>query len=374
MSIKRRVWELVETAEGDDLPSRLIDVFVVTLIVASVLVVILDSVPGLLAPYAASIRTFELFVITVFTAEYLLRLWSCTADPDFSSPIRGRLRFAFTPLALVDFIAIAPFYLPWLLPSGLLFLRVLRLVRLMRLYKVGRYSEAPGLVIRAFKRRQAELVAAVFVLFLLLISMGSLLFLAENPGRPEIYSSIPVSMWWSMLALTGNGQVAPITLTGRLIAAAIAVIGVGLFALPAGLLASAFTEELGTKRADSGVGQRDVETSTKRVVLANAEKRHRPVSTDDLAEDYSDSALVLTPDGAHRGTEAGSAVVEWMRALGEGHAWRLDGHRIAGELALLHWVIDGGHIPVEAVETVVVREGLIQLQTIAPGEWGSKTD
>ena len=99
--------------------------------------------------------------------------------------------------------------------------------------------------------------------------------------------------------------------------------------------------------------------------------RHDPASAGDLSEDYSDSALVLTPDGAHRGTEAGAAVVEWMRSLGDGHAWRLDEHRIAGELALLHWVVDSGRTPVEVVETVVVREGLIQLQTIASGTWES---
>jgi voltage-gated potassium channel len=317
LSSKQRVWELVETAEGEDLPSRLIDVFIIALIITNVAVVILDSVPGLLAAYSSELRVFELFSVAVFTVEYLLRLWSCTADPEFRRPVKGRVRFATTPLAVVDFVAIAPFYLPWLLPSGLLVLRVLRLVRLMRLFKVGRYSEAPRLVIRAFRRRRAELLAAVFVLFLLLLSMASLLYLAESPGRPEIYSSIPVTMWWSMLALTGNGQVAPITLAGRLIASAIAIIGVGLFALPAGLLASAFTEELGSQRADSGVGQRDVETSTKRVVLANAEKRHRRSSAEDLAEDYSDSALALTPTGTFRGTSAGREIAHWMRELGE---------------------------------------------------------
>lgn len=371
MKLKARVWELVETAEGDDLPSRLIDVFILALIVLSVVLLILDSVPGMLAPYAPAIRAFELFVIVVFTVEYLLRLWSCTADPNYNSPVRGRIRFALTPLALVDLAAIGPFYVPWLFPSGLLVLRVLRLVRLLRLYKVGRYAEAPRLVIRAFNRRRAELLAAVFVLFLLLISMGSLLYLAENPDRPDVYSSIPVSMWWSLLALTGNGQTPPITLAGRLIAAAIAVIGVGLFALPAGLLAAAFSEEMGSE--DARAGERDVEIATERMALANAAKRAGTMEADRLAEDYSDTALLLTPSGAYHGPQCGPAIAEWMDGLARTHggAWTRGHYRIAGDSALIHWKLDAADGRIDAIETLTVREGLIRRHTVALGTWES---
>lgn len=363
MELKRRVWELVETAEGDDLASRLVDLFIISLIVANVMVVILDSVPGLVSPWRDMVRRFELFSVFVFTVEYLLRVWSSTSEPQFAHPVWGRLRFATTPLALVDFVAIAPFYLPWILPSGLLFLRVLRLVRLLRVYKFGRYSEAPRLVVRAVRRRRAELLAAVFVLLLLLVSMASLLYLVESPGRPDVYSSIPESMWWSILALTGNGQVAPITVLGRLIASVIAIMGVGLFAVPAGLLASSFTEELGGGvAADKGVGDPDVEEVTERVVLANAARRWGELEPTSIAADYDPSALIITPAGHLRGPEGGVEAVLLLRERFEGARWNLDGVRIVGPAAVLYWRITmPGEGSRTSVETLVVRNGLIQM-------------
>jgi voltage-gated potassium channel len=394
VNVKRRVWEIVETAEGHDLTSRMADVFIVTLIIGSVATVMLESVPGVLAEYSEVLWRFELFAVGVFSIEYLLRLWSCTADPHYSHPVKGRVRFATSPLALIDFIAIAPFYLPWLLPSGLLFLRVLRLVRLFRLYKFGRYSDAPGLVVRAVRRRRQELVAAMFVLFLLLISMASLLYLAESPHRPEVYSSIPVTMWWSVLALTGNGQVAPITLAGRLIASAIAIIGVGLFALPAGLLASAFNEELTEDKPDSGAGDPDIERVTARVALAHAEKRSERFDPGIVMEDYAESALILTPDAVFKGRGGGEQLKRYMNEKSQA-TWVLDRYSVAGEVALLHWVsraqavgspgegrqrAHGAHGAaqaaerhgdaeqsgprLEAAETIVVRDGLIRVQSI----------
>jgi voltage-gated potassium channel len=362
VNFKQRVWQLIETAEGDDLPSRVVDLFIIALIALSTAVVVLDSVPGLLSPFQSAVRAFEYFVLATFSVEYLVRLWACTADPRYSSPVRGRLHYATTPLALVDLAAILPFYLPWFLPRGLLFLRVLRLVRLLRLFKVGRYSAAPRLVLRALRRRSAELLAALFVLFLLLVSMASLLYLAENPGRPDLYSSIPESMWWSILALTGNGQVAPITLAGRLVASAIAIIGVGLFAVPAGLLSSAFTEELGGAPPDVGVGDPEVERVTERVVLAHLERRH--LGGEGLAADYDEAALVITPSGPLRGPAGGVSAVSAMSDRAEGE-WRLERRQVAGVVAVLAWAASGpdGEL-LRATETVVVREGLIHLQSI----------
>lgn len=371
MKLKQRVWELVETAEGDDTASRFVDLFIISLIVVNVAVVILDSVPGLLSPWRDLVRGFELFSVAVFSIEYLLRVWSSTSEPEFAHPIYGRLRFATTPLAIVDFVAVAPFYLPWVFPSGLLVLRVLRLVRLLRLYKFGRYSQAPRLVMRALQRRRAELLAAVFVLFLLLVSMASLLYVAENPGRPDLYSSIPESMWWSILALTGNGQTAPITLAGRLIASVIAIIGVGLFAVPAGLLASSFTEELGGGVANEGVDDPDAEKVTERVVLANAARRWGDWEPTSIAADYDTSALIITPEGHFRGPEGGVAVISRLREQFAGAHWHLENARIVGPAGLLYWVITtpGGEAH-KRTETLVVRNGLIQMHFLHQADDG----
>lgn len=301
----------------------------------------------------------------MFTAEYVLRLWSCTADPRFAQPVRGRLRYAVTPLALVDLVAIVPFYLPWFLPRGLLFLRILRLVRLLRLYKFGRYWDAPALVLRAMRRRRAELLAATFVLLLLLTTMASLLYLVENPLRPDVYSSIPESMWWSILALTGNGQVAPITLPGRIVASIIAILGVGLFAVPAGLLASSFTEELGGAAPDTGVGEPDVEKVTERVARAYAARRFGEAGEPAFAQDYDEDALIVLPSGPVRGPAAAAGLAAQLTEIAPAGTWRLESLQVAGTVAVLRWHAGGSlgdrH---RVVETLVVRGGLIQLQSV----------
>lgn len=364
MHLKRRAWELLEAAEEDDRPSRLVDILIVALILLGTTVAILESVPGLLDRYGTAVVVIDTVVVVLFSVEYLLRLWSCTTDPRYAHPIRGRLRYAVTPLAIIDLIAIVPFYLPWFMPRGLLFLRVLRLGRLLRLYKFGRYSDAPALLLRALRRRQAELLSATFVLLLILISTAGLLYLAENPARPDLYSSIPESIWWSLLALTGNGQVAPTTLFGRLVASAIAIIGVGLFAVPAGLLASSFAEELGGA-PDVGVGDPDVEKVTERVALAHAAGRTGVWDPKGVSSDYDQAALILTPAGSFRGVEGGAAAIKKLLEEAEGTAWQLDQVHVTGTAAVLRWHgLDERGRPHRMVETLLVRDGLIQLQSI----------
>lgn len=141
MSAKRRVWGIVEVAKPGDQLSRAFDMFILTLIGLNVSAVVLETVQGIGGRFPALFRWFESFSVIVFTAEYALRLWACTASDRFSAPVRGRLRFALTPMAMVDLAAVLPFYLP-VLGVDLRFIRVVRRLRLFRLAKVGRYSNA----------------------------------------------------------------------------------------------------------------------------------------------------------------------------------------------------------------------------------------
>ena len=140
--IKNRLFEILEIASAGDLPSRLFDIFIMTLISLNVIAVILETVESLSSQYTSFFWMFEVSSVSVFTIEYLLRLWTCTGDDKFKSPIKGRIQFAMTPLALVDLISILPFYLPMIIPFDLRFIRALRLFRLFRLLKMGRYSDA----------------------------------------------------------------------------------------------------------------------------------------------------------------------------------------------------------------------------------------
>jgi len=250
--LKRRVYEIVEcytpAAGGRSVVDRF-DVLIMALIVANVAAVMLETVDWIAAPYARLFRAFEVFSVAVFTAEYALRLWSCTADPRFAGAFRGRLRFALTPMAIIDVLAIMPFFLEFL-AFDLRFVRVLRLFRLFRVFKLARYASSLRSLVDVLRSKKEELLVTLFTLVVLLIFASSAMYFAENEAQPEKFTSIPASMWWGVATLTtvGYGDIFPITSLGQLFGAVIAILGVGFFALPTGILASGFAEEIQKRR------------------------------------------------------------------------------------------------------------------------------
>ncbi len=245
-NVKGRTHEILEKASIDDRTSRTIDLFIMVLIALNVAMVILETVQSLGLQYRRFFEVFEVFSVLVFTVEYLLRLWTCTADERFARPVAGRIRYVFTPMALVDLIAILPFYLPMLVSVDLRVLRAMRLARLLRLFKLGRYSESLQTLGNVLRQKSGELYVMLFVLFILLVIASSLMYFAEHEAQPDAFSSIPASMWWGMVTLTtvGYGDAFPVTPTGKLLGAIIALLGIGMFALPAGILGSGFAEEI----------------------------------------------------------------------------------------------------------------------------------
>ena len=246
---KQRIHELVEREVGESWLDRAVDRFITMLIVTNVVAVMAETVVWIGEPYRASFAAFELFSVAVFTAEYVLRLWSCTADARYAHPVWGRLRFAVQPMPLIDLLAVAPFYLEFL-TVDLRFVRTLRLFRLFRIFKLARYADSMRTLGVVLRSRREELLVTLFVVVVLLVFASSAMYYVESEAQPQQFSSIPASMWWGVATLTtvGYGDVYPVTTAGRLLGAGIAILGVGLFALPTGILASAFSEELQKKR------------------------------------------------------------------------------------------------------------------------------
>lgn len=246
--LKRRVFRVLELTDPDDRLTRWFGAFISIVILASIVALILETVESIETRFASGFRIFEIFAVAVFTVEYILRVWSCTSDERYRHPIAGRLRYALTPMVLIDLLAFAPFYITLGLATAVdtRFLRALRLLRLLRLLKLGRYVRALALMSRVVKERRAELVISILIVIILLILSSSAMYMVENHAQPEKSSSIPETMWWSIATLTtvGYGDVAPITPAGKVLGGFIAVLGIGLVALPAGILASGFSEAL----------------------------------------------------------------------------------------------------------------------------------
>ncbi len=249
---RNRVNEILEVAKPGDRFSRDCDIALMVLIAISVAAVVLDTIPSMAERYGDILLAVEVFSVGVFTIEYLLRIWSCTAKPRYAHPVWGRLKYMFTPLLLIDLLAILPFYMP-LFGADLLFIRSVRLFRLFRVFKLGRYSDAFVLLVRVIQDKKEELLAATsMILFLLFISSGVMFYL-ERDAQPQTFTSILEALWWGVSTLTsvGYGDILPVTAEGKIVGGIVQILGVGLFALPAGVFAAGFTEAMARKRKPS---------------------------------------------------------------------------------------------------------------------------
>jgi len=242
--MRRRAREILAHTKAADAPSRVFDAFIVGLILLNVAGMVVESVERIHAMAPAWFKAFEYFSVAVFSVEYVLRIWSCVEDPAYASPFWGRVRFAFTPLAIVDALAVLPFYLPFVSVDlrVLRMFRLLRIMRIMRIAKLARYSDSLQMLLRVVKSRKDQLFSAVFILLILLVVAASVMYYAEHDAQPQTFSSIPAAMWWAAATLTtvGYGDACPITQIGKAMASIIAVLGIGMFALPTGILGAGF--------------------------------------------------------------------------------------------------------------------------------------
>ena len=233
--------KVADWLDGSGTIARAIDTFLITLIALNVALVLIESEPGVSdGDFGPALRVFETVSSLVFTLEYVLRLWTAVEQARFASPVRGRLRFALTPMALIDLVAIVPFWLPMFITVDLRFVRALRLFRLVRLLKIGRYAHAVNALGRVFALKKAQLPMTFFSVSLLLIVCAGLMYFVENPAQPDKFTSIPQTMWWAAATLTtvGYGDMYPITTLGQILGAFISFIGVVIIAVPAGIVAS----------------------------------------------------------------------------------------------------------------------------------------
>ena len=240
-SVKDRIYHLLDPDKGGPL-GRYVDLAIMGLILLSVAAVMIGTVDSIANEYGAYLRYFEVFCVGIFTLEYGARLWSITSSEKYRDPITGRFRYAMTPFLVIDLLAILPFYLGGLV--DLRFIRVLRLFRIFRVLKVARYSNSLRTMGTVLRKKKPDLVISITVTGVLLVMTSSIMYYIERSAQPDVFTSIPATLWWGFVTLTtvGYGDVFPVTPLGQLLAGISAFLGVGLFALPASILASGFIE------------------------------------------------------------------------------------------------------------------------------------
>lgn len=241
--LRRYLYHVLHDDEFNDRATRYFNFFLIFLITLNVLAVLAETVNDVYASYQAYFYSFEIFSLGFFTIEFICRLWS-VAESDPAQPAWTlRRRWLMSADALIDIVAILPAYINFFVPMNL---DIFRVLRLLRFFKLTRHYNALQIIIRVIVREKSSLQAVVFILSMLIVLAAAGMYAMENQVQPEHFGSIPAAMWWSVVTLTtvGYGDVTPVTVGGRIFAGLTTILGVGLAALPAGILATGLATEM----------------------------------------------------------------------------------------------------------------------------------
>lgn len=258
MGLRERVYRLIdednvaESKSNDKLSS-----FIMLMIVLSIIAVILESDKAISEKYHAIFYWFEVIAVILFTFEYISRIYTARLLHSDLPPGKAVRKYILSPMAVIDFLAIIPFYIE--LAFGLMglhnvldlrFIRVLRLMRLLRIFKLNRYNTSLQMIGDVLKEEKEKLYITIFMTFILLVLSSALVYTVEHESQPEAFPNIYSSMWWAIATLTtvGYGDVFPVTAMGKILAGVIALLGIGLVALPTGILSGSFVQAINEKK------------------------------------------------------------------------------------------------------------------------------
>ena len=270
-TLRKFVYNNLHNEDYETKFSRAINYFLILLIIGNAAAVLLESVNDIYQSYSVFFDFFEYFSILIFSIEYLLRFWSIAEDNPFHSAWNNRLHWLKSGAALIDLLAILPAYINFWVPIDLRFLRILRLIGLL---KLTRYFVSLQILLRVIEREKGSFQAVIFILSIMIMMAAASIYVVESQAQPEVFTSIPASMWWAVVTLTtvGYGDVTPITPLGRFLGALITILGVGLAALPAGILATGLTHELEQRKQNLELKFRELLQSSEIDLLSDHEK------------------------------------------------------------------------------------------------------
>ena len=280
-TFRQKLHALVYNSEYGGALHSLFDNFIVVWVVISVIAVVFESVQSIHYILNTEFIILDTVAVTIFTLEYFLRLYTCVEEPGFQHFLIGRLKQAKTTGSIIDFLAVLPFFLEVFL-HHLFDLRFLRVFRLLRLLKLTRYTGATATLAKVIVREWPVMAAAGFVMRLLVVLTASLGYLFEHEAQPDKFENIPQAIYWAVITLAsvGYGDITPVTPVGRFLTIILALIGIGIFAIPAALLSSAFSDQLIIEREELKdsllkiLAEGDISNEKAEIIRTEAERLH----------------------------------------------------------------------------------------------------
>jgi voltage-gated potassium channel len=242
---RHRAYEILEHGPVGDWGMRFVSRFLILLVLINVAAVVLESVPRYEAAYRNIFIAIEIVSIIVFSVEYAVRIWAAAEHAPYRqvTPARARMRYILSTDGLIDLVSILPFWLAFVVPAEF---RVIQLLRIVRFLKLARYSPAMRSLLEAIYAERRALIGCLFILFGATLITASFMHLAERDAQPDKFGTIPDAMWWAIVTLgtIGYGDVVPVTPLGKIIAAVTILCAIVMIALPVGIIATAFSDQI----------------------------------------------------------------------------------------------------------------------------------
>jgi hypothetical protein len=305
-TLRQKIYAICNETPDSGKLHEIFDFFIVSWVLISVASVILESVDSINYYLHVEFIILDTIAVAIFSTELIMRLYSCVENPAYQHWLSGRLKFARQPSSVIDILAIAPFFLESLL-DHLFDLRFLRVFRLLRLMKLGRYSDATKSLFLVIQREWPVMKAAIFIMLMLVMLAACLGYLFEHEAQPDKFENIPQSIYWAVITLAsvGYGDISPVTPAGRAITIVLALLGIGIFAIPAAILSSAFSDQLRIERETMKqelyemLGDGKISPEERSIIDAEAKRLHLSKAEVDRLLEKARVELGLTPHTEH---------------------------------------------------------------------------
>ncbi|MCM1159540.1 MAG: ion transporter [Bacteroidales bacterium] len=237
---KRRIFDIIQIGKKEDFASRAFDLFIVLVIFINIAVLFIETFDEA-EKYSAALHLAELVTVVIFGIEYLLRIW--TAEYLYPEKTRGKaiLRFLVSFDGIVDLCTILPFFFL----SGFIALRMLRVVRIFHLFRINAYYDSFNVITSVLVEKKNQIISSIFIILILMLSSSLCMYSAEHEAQPDVFENAFSGIWWSMSTIltVGYGDIYPVTILGRMMAIIISFLGVGVVAIPTGIISAGFVEQ-----------------------------------------------------------------------------------------------------------------------------------
>ena len=258
-NVKKRVFEIIQIGNGADIYSRLFDIFITVVIFLNLTVTVVSTFDEFTS-FQEPIYIIELATIIIFLVEYVLRLW--TAEYLYSGKKKWQavLKYIFSIYGIVDILTIVPFFLPLIFPAGAVAFRVLRVIRIFRLFRINVKYDAFNVIVDVLNEKKSQIFSSVCLILILMVASSLCMYSIEHEAQPEQFNNAFSGIWWSMSTLltVGYGDIYPITVAGKLMAIIIAFLGVGMVAIPTGIISAGFVEQFAKIKKNAEFGEENI--------------------------------------------------------------------------------------------------------------------